>query len=357
MERRMESKIIVILVVGILVSGGIGYGVAHLVSTPRIKKLKTELDSVKPQNEILLAQYATLSTQYDTLSGDYEALETERDGLQSQYSSLSSEYDTINADYNLLSHDYEEVSTYLKGLSSDVESIIDVLGYYSDLTESFERVLNSEELEKVGSTVLSVTQESKDNWDAYEKIYKHLIYKIDYVADIEFPYISDPRRETMDGEEIITGFSVDTTMNYIQTPAFTLEHMHGDDDDLVVTAYAMIKYYERNIYEMEYTSYIADIQFSDGSSHLAVFIPVGGGRTRTPRLCILDPAGNYYSNKHGEITQRVVSDEFEVYSKAWSKTAGEITGIRLYDVDVSDGSYILAAGGTLDEIVAFLETE
>jgi len=84
---------------------------------------------------------------------------------------------------------------------------------------------------------------------------------------------------------------------------------------------------------------------------------VSGGRTRTPRLCILDPAGNYYTNKHGEITQRVVSDEFEVYTKAWSKIAGEITGIRLYDVDVSNGSYIVAASGTLEEIAEFLKTE
>jgi len=253
----MESKIIAIMVVGILVAGGIGYGVAHLSYAPRIKKLKAELSSVKPQNEILLAQYATLSTQYDALSEEYGALETERDDLQSQYSSLSSEHDTLQSDYDLLSDDYEEASTYLKDLSGDVESIIDILGYYSNITESFKHVLNSEELEKIGSTVSSVTQESSDNWDAYEKIYKHLIYKIDYVPDIEFPYTSDHHREKVDGDEIITGFSVGTTMNYIQTPAFTLEHMHGDDDDQVVAAYAMVKHYERDIYETEYTSYIA----------------------------------------------------------------------------------------------------
>lgn len=353
----MESKIIVMLVVGILVGGGIGYSISHLTSTPKINRLNTELSNVKSQNEILLAQYATISAQHDSLSGEYGALKTERDDLQSQYTSLSSEYSTVKSDYDLLSRDYEKVSGYLNDLSSDVRIIIGILGYYSNITESFKKVLNSEELEKIGSRVSSVTLESQDNWDAYEKIYKHLVYYVDYLSDIEFPYISDHHHETVDGDDIITGFSVDTTMNYIQTPAFTLEHRHGDDGDQVVTAYAMIKYYERNIYETEYTSYIADIQFSDGSSHSAVFIPVNGGRTRTPRLCILDPAGRYYTNKHGEITHRVVSDEFEVYSKAWSKTAGEITYIRLYDVDVSDGSYTVAASGTLDEIAVFLKTE
>lgn len=346
----MESKIIVVMVVGILVGGVIGYSANYLISTPQINKLKTELSNVK-------SQYETLSAQNETLSGEYKAVKTERDNLQSQFSILSSEYNIVKSDYNLLSDDYGKVSAYLKDLSSDVQSIIDILGYYSNITESFKRVLNSEELEKIASKVSSVTQESQDNWYAYGKIYKHFIYKINYVSDIEFPYIADYHHEMIDGDEIITGFSVDTTMNYIQTPAFTLEHKQGDVEDQVVAAYAMIKYYERNIYGTEYTSYIADIQFSDGSSYLAIFMPVKGSRTRTPRLCILDPAGRYYTNKLGDITHKVVSDELKVYSKILSKTAGEITYIRLYDVDLSDGSYIVAASGTLDEIAVFLKTE
>ena len=343
----MERRITTILVVGLLAGVCVGYGAAYLVFTPQINDLKIQLSGYE-------LQYEALSGQYETLSKEYEALKTEIENLQSQYTKLSSDYDAVQSQFRLLSDDYEEVSGYLKNLSADVRSIIKLLNYYCSIPEAFEYVLNGEELMKIASTVSTVTEESKNNWFAYEKIYKYVTYQIDYAPDVEFPYIGEYFHKILDGREIITGFSVDTKMNYVQTPRFTIEYKQGDDEDQVILAYAMIKYYERNIYETEYTLYIADIKFSDGSSHLALFLPVIGGRTRENRLCILDPAGPYFTSKYGEITQREIPTEFEVYSKAW-KTAGEIKNIKLYDIDVTDGSYTVAASGTLDEVAAFLE--
>ena len=340
----MDPKIIGMLVIGILVGAGVGHGASHFIYTPKINGLRIELIDLR-------FKFETLSEQFETLSADHEALKSERDSLQTQYS-------TLQSDLYRISNDYERASKYLKDLSSDVQGFYDLLGSYSSLTESFQRVLNAEELEKIALTVAAVTQESEDNWDAYERIYKHVANKIDYAPDdVEFPYIAEYRRETVGGDEVLSGFSVETTSNYVQKPWFTLEHKQGHVEDQVVAAYAMIKYYERNIYETEYPSYIAEIEFSEAPPYLVVFLPVKGGRTKTPRLCILDPIEQYYTSKLGQMIQREVSVELETYARVRAKAAGEITHITLYDIDVSDGSHTVAASGTLLEIAEFLATE
>lgn len=345
METRRSTtlglKIIVILVIGILAGGGVVYIFSYRTYTPKINEIETKLRDVE--------------SEFETLSMEYDALNTERDNLQSQHSELSLDYNKLQGDYNSLSYDYQKASEYLKALSRNVTSFYDMLGSYGNLTEAFRRVLNNDELEKIAPTVISVSRESEDNWYVYDRIYRY-VAKVDYSHDIEFPYIKDYHYDTMNGDEVLTGFSVDTTMNYIQTPAFTIEHGQGDAEDQVITTYAMIKYYEKNIYGTEYPSYIAEIQFSHDSKHLAVFLPVKGGRTQINRLCILNPFESYYTNEFGQMTKREVSKELKSYSSEFLKTAGEIEHIKLYDVDVNDGSYTVVVSGTLDEVSTFLET-
>lgn len=346
----LNSKTIVKLVVGIIVGVVIGYGASNFNYTRQINEISTELNNLE-------SQYMALSLQYDAVTDKYDTIKDERDSLQILYSSLSSEHSTLQSDYESLLLNYEKVSGYFDDVADDFQSIIELLVSYHSIPEAFRRVINNEELDKIASTVSSVTEESTSNWYAYEQIYRHVAFKVEYAPDVEFPYIADYQKETMNGKEILTGFTVDTTMNYIQTPEFTLEHEQGDVEDQVIAAYAMLKYYERNIYGTEYPSYIADIEFSDGSSHLAIFLPVKGGRTRVTRLCILDPAGKYYTNKYGGITQRDVTTELDTYAKTWSKTAGEITHITFYDVDATDGSYEVIATGDPSEIAEFFDTE
>lgn len=353
----MDAKVLVVLVVGVLVGGGFGFGGAYIFYAPKINELTTKLNDLELQHQTLIGQYETLSVQYETLtqeygtlSGQYENLKTERDNLQNQYSTLSSEYKVLQSQYNILSYDYDEVSGYLKDLSSELLSTRDLLDYYCCIPEAFQRVLIKEELEKIASTVSYVTHESQDSWYAYDKIYKYVADNINYAYDIEFPHIDNYYYVLLDGSEIITSFSIDNIRNYIQTPEFTLEYKQGDCDDQAVLTYAMIKYYMRNIYGTEYSLYIADIEFSGGSSHLAVFLPVQGGQ-----LCILDPAGHHLTSRYGHITQYVASFELQEYSNEWSKTTGEITYITLYDVNVIDGSYEVVASGTIDGVADFFE--
>jgi hypothetical protein len=310
----MDSKIIAILLVGVIIGGSLSYGGAYVLYNHKITELKSSLSD-------LGINYKILSTQYDSLQKHY-----------------------IN-----ISNNYVEIFWCLKDLSDDVKDLEGLLNSYCRVSNAIPRVLNNEEVEKTSSIVLSVTGGSSNLWLAYEKIYNYIVNNIDYVTDIRFPVISFSERVINDNKFIKNIFTR-TIRNYVQTPHFTLEYEQGDCDDKAVLAYAMIKCYLRNIYGKDYKLYLAQITFSDNTSHLSVFQPVKG-----PNLCIIDPAGRYLTSSNGSITTNVASLELKQYSNYWSSTFGEITNIELYHVNVIDGSYTVVANGPLKKIALFLE--
>lgn len=148
----------------------------------------------------------------------------------------------------------------------------------------------------------------------------------------------------------MTGFKLGTSVDYIQTPEFTLTSKEGDCDCQAVLEYAMMMYYNRYIAENIYEAYIAQISFQSGPGHVAVFIPIQGGK-----LCILDPAGNYKTSQWGLIATKDVTAELDSYNSYWVRS-GEpsITSIILYKIDTTNGSYTKVAEGNLASIVNFL---
>ena len=85
-------------------------------------------------------------------------------------------------------------------------------------------------------------------------------------------------------------------------------------------------------------------------SHLAVFIPVAGGK-----LCILDPAGNYRTSSQGSTTYKEPLSELKVYSSYWDNNGqAPISKIILYSVDTTDGSHHIVSQGTISDITNFL---
>jgi len=292
-----------------------------------------------------------VSYQIGELSAKVVELESQYEPLLNEYSLITSQYSVLESEYNFLVYHYNQATGHLSELSNDVNILNEMLNSYCKIPEAFKYVLNEEEVSKIGPTVTSITEDSTEILDACDEVYKYVTNKINYVHDIDFPYVINYHRTLINGTEYITSFTMGSTTNYIQTPQFTLEKEQGDCDDQTVLAYAMIKYYERGIQGIENTLYIADIEFLTGSSHLAVFLPVEGGR-----LCILDLTGHFLTTQHGSITSKDAASELENYSDWWSSTEGEITHIDLYDVNVVDGSHTIAASGNLRGISEFLRT-
>ena len=109
----------------------------------------------------------------------------------------------------------------------------------------------------------------------------------------------------------------------------------------------MMRYYLRHIHGTVYNSYLALISFTDETAHLAVFMPVQGGE-----MCILDPAGNYATERYGAITSKAPSTELQSYADHWSPEH-VIETIKLYWVDDRDGSFSVEFEGSLSETVDF----
>ncbi|MEM4924767.1 MAG: hypothetical protein QXE70_10425, partial [Ignisphaera sp.] len=119
--------------------------------------------------------------------------------------------------------------------------------------------------------------------------------------------------------------------------------------DQAVLAYAMIKYYFIFVHGKEYDLLIAGIEMGDGSRHLAVFLPVQGGK-----LTIIDPAGSYLtSTLLGSITHRPAYEELMRYSSHWSSHGG-VKKIDLYRVDVRTGRYYLVVSGDINTVAIYL---
>lgn len=301
-------------------------------------------------NMNLQYQINTLQYEKESLENQINDLQNDKANLESQIISLEKNVTDLEYQIYFLQTKYDNVFGYLKSLSDDVQEFHDLYVDYCSIPEAFENTLNSRELNKIASTVTSVTQRIDDVWDAQERIYKYVVNNIEYVYDVEMPYISYLTTLTIDGREVITRFTTSTLQNYVQTPEKTLEYEQGDCEDQAILTYAMTKYYEREILGTEYRLYLARIRFSDGTYHLAVFVPVQGGN-----LCILDPAGHYYTSKWNQITQREALTELQRYSNEWLSANGiSVSQIELYDVDVDYGSYTLDASGNINTIANFL---
>ncbi len=303
--------------------------VALIFSLALVAVTYSQVNSLQQQYTILNGMYTQSQSNYNTLYSNYN-------DLQSRYNSLQTNYNTLNSEHTSMSSDYST-------LSSDVDSLYKLLFSYADLTSSFSRTLNDAAIKATSSVVAS--QNGGSQWPTTQNIYNYITSNIKYVNDIDMPYISGM---TLGDGVHISHFTTSTVQNYIQTPALTLSIKQGDCDDQATLAYAMIKYYMKYIAGTEYTLYLARIVFNDGSSHVAVFIPVTGGN-----VCVLDPAGSYLTRHYGAIYANPASTELQNYSSHWAST-GIITQITLYNINVVDGSYTTAASGTVSQIAAAL---
>jgi len=388
-----------------MISSVAGFGIGFMVFNPQMSSLqgellqaRSEISSLQREKVSLEGNLSSLASEYGRLNQTYFELKTSYSNLYNNYSSLqnsyqalSSNYDRLNADYNKLKTNYTslesdysallwncsqliadidqlrllfdqlqltysstaaasgQMMSYYMGLSSDVLRLDDLLDSYRSIPDAFPRVLNDGAIKKTATAVAAAGTSSSDIWSSEQKIYDYITANIKYASDIEMPYMSTYRYVTYEGNEYVTGFydEIKTVQNYVQTPELTLEIKQGDCDDQAVLAYAMIKYHMKYVYGTEYNLYLASIDFSGGSGHLSVILPVQGGE-----LCIIDPTGNYLTKSGGVITSKAALSELQAYSDYWSSDAGSITHMVLYKVNVVDGSYTVFTSGTISQVAA-----
>ncbi len=381
----MESWVPVALVAMLLVGGGGGYFVSSGMYTPQITSLQGQLTasqqettSLNTNNQGLSQEKAMLQTSLAQLQSDYASLQSTHTNLQADYATLSSQYDTLSAgvdtgfaslssDYIQLQKDYNDLSTlvsnnvygtpgdtqmlnHLKTLTLAVRGLNSTLWNYCNEVSSFRRTLTTGEVLKMETPVRAVIGSTTDSWAIYQKIHDYVTSNVEYVYDVDIPYVSFYTYLDVNGVRYLTDFEVETIANYVQTPEWTLTQKQGDCDDQAALEYAMLRYYNKYIAGTDYHIYLTELDFSDGSSHVAVFMPVTGGK-----LTILDPAGNYLTKTGSTIASKAAVSELDAYNTHWSKN-GQITRIRLYSIDMTDGSYTKVSEGTRAQVASFLAT-
>jgi hypothetical protein len=387
----MEKWVPVALLVMLLASGGGGYFFASSTYEPQVASLTTQLAttqqqlSAETQNyDTLNSQYQTLNTAKATLDKDYASLSASCTTLQANYNTLNGQYTNLESQYNILrdstdsgfvklSADYVSLQNQYDTLNQMVGSdVYNTIGYtgmlqnyyqltlnvrtlnatlwkYCDERMSFSNTLTTSEIMSVESAVREAIGSTTDPWSCYQKIYEYVTLNIQYVYDTEFPYISYYTYVDVNGVRYLTGFEQDKINNYVQKPEFTLQYKQGDCDDQAALEYAMLRYYNKYILSTDYNLYIAELKFSDGNGHICVFMPVSGGK-----VTIFDPSGNYLTKNGSTITSKDAYPEMESYNSHWLSTDGSITNIKLYSINLQDGSYQTVAQGTRADVAAFL---
>jgi hypothetical protein len=332
----MNSKPIVLLIIGIVIGGAIGITVNYSIFASQLNTLQINLKDAEARYTKLSNEKNEIQKSYDDTRNKYNALQTSKDILQSKYDQLENEN--------------KQNIGYLKQISKNIVELKDTLRSYTGVTEAFSRTLNDAEIKKTSNIVTTLATKNTDSWTARDNIYNYITSNINYCYDTEYPYISNWRYITLDDSQIWTEFNIDTTQNFIQTPEFTLTNKQGDCDDQTFLEYAMIMYYYRYLSGTTYKTYIAAIEFTSGPGHLAVFVPVEGGK-----LCILDTSGHYKTNSRGSTTSKLASSELDAYNSLWMKDGHPpISKITLYSVDTTNGSYTNIAEGPMPTIVEFL---
>lgn len=331
-----------------------------------LRELSAEYSELSSEHQKTLSEYQELLGEYTSLRENYAQLQAtvnelnasliELGGkyreLQGSYEALNEKYQKLQATYTALQLNYtalidKHYSLYFEAieLNSTLANLANTLTSLAIIPQAFKRVLNLDSVKATAPYVFRANVKASDAWTSIQNIYYWIRLNVRYTYDVP---ITVPTRVTCNSTYGFCTYEFDMINNYVQEPEFTAKYGQGDCDDQAVLAYAMIKYYMIYVHGKEYGLWLAHIELSDGSGHLAVFLPVQSGK-----LTIVDPAGAYLTSIAGIIAANTAYDELVKYSNYWSSYGG-IKKITLYDVNVYTGDYRVVIEGDIGKIASFI---
>ena len=302
----------------------------------------------------LKSDYEFLSSRFSDLQADYEKLSNQYSLLRDKYLSLEKSYEVHNNEHSSLKSKHADLEMrYSKligqciRLNKTVVDMIRTTNSYCLLKDAMPRVLNSDAVKSTASAVLSAGVSKYDFWGSMQRICDYVTSNVEYVYDVEMPVWQVSSIVELDSKVYVNEVKCYEVWNYVQAPELTLRIRQGDCEDQAILVYAMAKYYMREVYGVDYALYLMCVEFYSGSAHMAVLMPVQGGR-----VCIIDPAGRYLTSQYGRITSRPALEELQRYSNYWAGQGG-VRYVELWDVKL-DGSFFVVAKGTVEEVARAL---
>lgn len=257
----------------------------------------------------LFTNYTQLEENYQTLTTDYENLTDEHQTLRENFNQLQLSYQQLNITYHDLKREHEldeaaceELNNAYYSYRAAYRQLVSVLNLHVVHPSENETTLITPDDPAVKSKVQEITRGWSDptDWTEYwtevKMMYDWVVDNIEYRYDSLYPILPE------DPSQPLTRFD-----EMWQFPNQTLELGKGDCDDMAILLCSMIYSYGN----MEYWVECIVI-----TQHMAVYIPVA-----EDRICILDPAGHYYTNTgypSYEITSKDISKEVHAWLDYWS---------------------------------------
>jgi hypothetical protein len=121
-------------------------------------------------------------------------------------------------------------------------------------------------------------------------MYDYVASNVRYAYDVDVPVWYVSSTVTLGDRAYVYEVRCVECQNYVQSPELTLRIRQGDCEDQAVLIYAMVKYYMREVYGVEYALYLAYVELGSGSGHMATLMPVQGreGLHNRPRGALPD---------------------------------------------------------------------
>lgn len=294
--------------------------------------LSYDYNSLLQQYAFLQSNYTSLLESFNTLNISYSSLLNTFDSLNQGYIQLNFTFNQLNSSYNLLQEQYSHLEVQYTQLNSSHEelqtSYDDLFATHAELNDTFNDYM--EAYQKIVSIInLHVSHPSEEEknlitpddpavaikvsqitggwsdaedldefWEDVKKMYDWVVDHIEYRYDGLYPILPDDPHK-----------AVEQSGEMWQFPNQTLNLRKGDCDDMAVLLTSMIYCYSNK------STWVECIAIT---SHMAVYIPV-----EEDKICILDPAGHYYTNTgfpYYSITSKDIQYEVEHWLDYWSGT-------------------------------------
>lgn len=289
------------------------------------ENIKESFDSLVIDHNILERDHSSLEENYASIQSDYTSLDDIHTSLlnqhsslenvvetmegnllsfQNNYSSLQDTYSTLQDQYESLLAESEDISTSDQEYKQFVENMVDRVNMRLGRDEGQQFFVTPSD-SSVGETTLQIvgslgsSKTEGEQWMDIRSIYDWLRQNIRYVEDSPYPHLYANPSGNLHWHDDCFRF-----------PNETIRADVGDcEDQAMLLLSLLLNYGETDEYWCIRTT-------SDSGDHMAVALPVSGGR-----LVILDPAGNYYSgHETGSILFREVEEAIDNWFTAWGHT-------------------------------------
>ena len=266
----------------------LGFRIASLqyqntVLTLWCNKLEFNMSEIQEDFE---RQITEVQNEYDTLETDY--LQLQRD-----YSFINYEMDNLQDRYEELQIEFEEYTEYFKDLTIVVNSRLALDGNLSGFVTPQDPIVIEKMIEASGG--YSDPDSFEEYWEDAKAMNDWVASKVMYNSDSPYPYlVSDP------------SYPVRWLEHSARYPHETLADGTGDCEDQALLLLSMLM-----AHDDQYVKWGISLKW-DGDGHVAVALPVAGGR-----LAILDPTNEYYSGTGLSLESLPLEEALESWIDLW----------------------------------------